>query len=284
VGRALVTGASGFIGRALVDGLVADGWAVVTAGRRPSGVGATVRHVDWSLGDPLGADLAEIDVAFHCASATIAARRDIEAAMRLDVAGTRVLIEQCRGVSPHRSKPLVFVFISSQSSSPQAGNAYGQSKYAIDQMLTEPNEAILRPGLVYDATGTGIYGTALKLIRSIRFLPKFRTKPSIQAIHVDDLVSCLIRVAERHGGGTYCLGSETPLDFVAFCRRLAAREGLRAPLFVPFSGLPTQYLLALAARIGMLSNLHERIAGLIALRPMDTAASLARLGVRLRDF
>jgi nucleoside-diphosphate-sugar epimerase len=282
--HAIVTGASGFIGRAVVGALAAQGWSVVAAGRRPGVTGAAIRELGWSLGQPLAIDLDTIDVVFHCASATIAAARDFESARRLDLAGTRILIDQCRVASGNRPTPILFVFISSQSASPHARNAYGRSKHEIEQLLTGPHEAIVRPGLVYDDARTGVYGTAIALIRRARVLPKLGGASCIQPIHVADLVTCLTRIAERRLSGTFCLGREAALDFVGFCRRAAARENLRSPIFVPFVGILGERLLGLAAKLGLLASLHERVEGLIALQPMPTAADLARLGIRLRDF
>ena len=86
--------------------------------------------------------------------------------------GTRALIEQCRAASRKRTTPILFVFISSQSASLEARNTYGRSKYEIEQMLNEPSEVIVRPGLVYDDARTGIYGSAVKLIGLVRVLPR----------------------------------------------------------------------------------------------------------------
>src|SRR5262249_12917139 len=158
---------------------------------------------------------------------------------------------QCRQISKSRLKPLLFVFISSQSASPAARNAYGRSKYAIEQLLTGPNEVIVRPGLIYDATCTGVYGTAVRLIRFTRIIPKFSTRPCIQPIHVEDLTTCLRCIANLRSVGTFCLGGETPLDFVAFCRRVAERENLPAPFFVPLLGTMSQFFLSLCARAGV---------------------------------
>jgi nucleoside-diphosphate-sugar epimerase len=176
------------------------------------------------------------------------------------------------------------VFISSQSASPEARNIYGRSKYEIEQLLTEPAEVIVRPGLVYDDARTGIYGSAIKFISLVRVLPRVGRGPCIQPIHVADLVACLTQIADRRPGGTLCLGSETPLDFADFCRRGAARENLPCPIFAPLVGATTQWLLGLAAKAGVMASLYERVEGLIALKPMSTAADLARLGIRLRDF
>jgi nucleoside-diphosphate-sugar epimerase len=283
VRRALVTGASGFIGRVLVKELSTNGWSVLSAGRNPSGVSSAISHLDWSLGHPLGNVVTEMDVVFHCASAAISARANMKA-MRLDISGTQLLVEQCRQISETRSAPLLFVFISSQSALPAARNAYGRSKYAIEQLLTGPDEVIVRPGLVYDANSTGVYGTAARLIRFMPVIPKLSSKPCIQPIHVEDLTICLRRIADHRFVGTFCLGDERPLDFFTFCRRVAEKENLPAPFFIPFLGTSSQFFLGLCARAGVLTNLNERVQGLIALEPMETGPSLARLGVRLRNF
>jgi nucleoside-diphosphate-sugar epimerase len=284
VARALVTGASGFIGRLLVEELSTNGWSVVSAGRNRSSINSAISHLDWSLGHPLGDEVAEMDVIFQCASAAISARANVEQAMRLDISGTQLLVEQCRQISKSRSVPALFVFISSQSASPAARNAYGRSKYAIEQLLTGPDEVIVRPGLVYDATGTAVYGTAVRLIQFTRIIPKFSTKPCIQPIHVEDLAICLRCIANLRSVGTFCLGGETPLDFVAFCRRVAERENLPDPFFIPLLGTMSKFFLSVCASAGVLTNLNERVQGLIALEPMETGTSLARLGVRLRNF
>jgi len=281
--RALVTGASGFIGRILVEELLTNGWSVISAGRHRSGVSSAICHLDWSLGHPLGDVITGMDVIFHCASAAISARSDEQAA-RLDISGTQLLIEQCRRISKSRSAPLLFIFISSQSASPAARNAYGRTKYLIEQLLTRPDEVIVRPGLVYGSADSSVYGMAVRLIRFPGVIPKLVTKPCIQPIHVEDLATCLRLIAQLRLVGTFCLGDETPLDFVTFCRHVARAENIRLPFFIPFLGTMSQFFLSLCARAGVLANLNERVQGLIALEPMNSAPSLARLGVRLRNF
>jgi nucleoside-diphosphate-sugar epimerase len=283
VRRALVTGASGFIGSTLVEELSTNGWSVMSAGRHRSSANSAISHLDWSLGHPLGDLVAEMDVVFHCASAAISARANEQATL-LDVSGSRLLLEQCRQISKNRSAPLLFIFVSSQSASPAARNMYGRSKYAIEQLLSGPDEVIVRPGLVYDTIGSSVYAAATRLIRSTRFIPKLTTKPCIQPIHVEDLAICLRLIADLRLFGTFCLGGKNPLNFVSFCRRLAQRENLPAPFFIPFVGTASQFALRLCARAGVLANLNERVQGLIALEPIQTGPSLARLGVRLRKF
>jgi uncharacterized protein YbjT (DUF2867 family) len=54
--KALVTGATGFIGRALVPALRAGGWDVIAASRRPTTLGADAAGVEWRACDLLRAE------------------------------------------------------------------------------------------------------------------------------------------------------------------------------------------------------------------------------------
>jgi len=67
--RALVTGASGFIGGALAGRLLDEGWEVVALGRRPGSTPAGATFVRWALSDPVPRRALEsVDVVFHVAA------------------------------------------------------------------------------------------------------------------------------------------------------------------------------------------------------------------------
>ena len=68
-GRALVTGASGFVGRWLLDALHADGWTITAAGTaRPeaAALGDGGRAAEWVVGDVR--DAAHLTEAFTAAA------------------------------------------------------------------------------------------------------------------------------------------------------------------------------------------------------------------------
>jgi dihydroflavonol-4-reductase len=92
--RALVTGASGFVGRHVVSALVARGASVRAFDRRP----APSSDVEFVAGDVLDADavgraLEGCDALFHLAAVYSYARRDTALMESVNVEGTRVVAE-----------------------------------------------------------------------------------------------------------------------------------------------------------------------------------------------
>jgi dihydroflavonol-4-reductase len=95
--RALVTGAAGFIGSHVVAALVASGAQVRAFDRRAPGdlpAGADFVHGDLLDRDALRRALSGCDAVFHLAALYSYSRRDADAMERVNVEGTRALIEE----------------------------------------------------------------------------------------------------------------------------------------------------------------------------------------------
>ena len=186
MGRILVTGANGFIGRHLCRRLARDGAEVVAAVRRadaPDIDGIAARAVgdigpgtDWT---PL---LAGVEAVVHCAARVHVLKESapdpLAAFRRVNVAGTARLARQAAEAGVDR-----FVFLSSigariaeaaaargTAAGPYQPSPYQQSKWEAEQALTsiaaESGIAtvILRPPLVY---GPGAPGNFRQLRRAI---------------------------------------------------------------------------------------------------------------------
>jgi nucleoside-diphosphate-sugar epimerase len=184
VSRVLVTGATGFVGRAVVAALAADGEEVRAAVRHapeppfPPGV-AVVRHgdlaepVDWT---PL---LAGIDCAVHLAGIAHAGPGIAEERYdRVNHRATEALADAARAAGVAR---LVFISSIRAQTGPAAGHVvserdeprptdpYGRSKLAAERAVARSGApfTILRPVLVY---GPGVKGN-LRALTQLAALP-----------------------------------------------------------------------------------------------------------------
>lgn len=207
--RALVTGASGFIGYALCRELTNRGWEVTAMLRRPQA--GPWRHV---LECDLGRDeidpqhLEGVDTIFHLAGkAHTRARNAAENAEyeAVHVHGTRSLLRAARQAGV-RSCVLLSsvkamgeggeeVWDESTPCSPQ--NPYGGTKLAAERIVLEELPlscpVVLRPTLVYGVESKGNLDLMIRAVRK-GFFPAITFPPNRRSmIHVQDVVqACLL--------------------------------------------------------------------------------------------
>ena len=214
--KVLVTGASGFIGRALCRELGARGAVVTALLRRPS-EGPWSAVVSAELGvSPISADcLAGVDTVFHLAGkAHTRARSDAEVGEyeTVHVHGTRALLQAARQVGVR-----CCVLLSSVKAMGEGGeevwdestpcapqNPYGITKLAAERIILEELPlscpVVLRPVLVY---GPGSKGNLDLMIRAVRrrIFPAISFPPNFRSmIHVHDVVrACLLAATHPCG-------------------------------------------------------------------------------------
>ena len=271
--KVVVTGSNGFIGKCVVEHIRARGWEPIAPGSQ-----------EWRLGMPLPPACDKADAVIHLASALLKANTNLNAASALDMQGTSLLIEQHRDLNT-AGKRKKFIFVSSQSAREDAGNNYGKSKWAIERLLEQENEIVVRPGLVYDSKEGGVFGLFAALCK-LPVVPVLSQKPCIQPIEVHELADALLRiVAAEQPLRCYNLGAPAPLTFTEMIQAVAKRTGRPPPLGVHFPVMPVRVLAALLDfGLGISPPLLERIDGLVAVRPMDTQGSLKVLDMTLESF
>ncbi len=269
----VVTGGSGFIGACVVEHIRAAGMDVI----------APTAH-EWRLGAPLPPACDEADAVIHLACAVLKAGGDRAAASALDVQGTTRLLQQHRALR-QAGKRGSFIFISSQSAREGAGNDYGRSKWAIEVLLDQPEEIVVRPGLVYDHAGSSVFGVFAALAR-LPVLPILSKRACIQPIDAHELAEALLRIGTTVSPmRRYALGAPVALTFAETIRAVAKRSKGRVPLGLPFPAVPVRALAALLDYgLGLSPPLLERIDGLLALRPMETRTSLEAIGLTLANL
>ena len=245
--KALVTGATGFVGSHLVERLLAGGMEVVCLLRRTSdpawlaGLPVEKRTAALEEPDALRQAVAGCDYVFHVAGLTRA--RTARQYLAVNAEGTRRLVEAVADRAPSVRR---FVYVSSlaavgpnpsaepldEAAQPHPIDAYGRSKLAGERIVLAAADrlpvTIVRPPAVYGPRDRNV----LPLFRAARRLGRVPIvgKASKQAtfVHAADLARGIALAAASPAavGKTYFLGSGTytMADVVA---AVAATLGIR---------------------------------------------------------
>lgn len=246
--RALVTGASGFIGGHLTESLVGSGYRVRALVRKTSNLqwlkGFDIELIYGDITDPksLVPAVKGVDYVFHIAGETKA--KDPKIYEMVNYKGTKNLFNVCLKENPRLKK---FVFFSSQAAAgpssslkplkeedpPNPVSAYGRSKLKAEEFLKKSNGLpwiILRPPLIYGPRDpeTLLFFQILKT----------RMRPGIvryfSACYVKDLVRVTILAAESEKvSGIYFIsdGNIYTIDEISLLLgKIMKRKIFRIPL------------------------------------------------------
>jgi len=282
--RLVVTGASGYIGARLVERARQRGCEVVVLGSAPAR--SDVTAVPWRLGEvPRLTAFLGATAVIHLAHDWASDSRHGVAPENANLTGAAILADTARGAGLSR-----FVFVSSTSARPEALNAYGRIKFAIEERLRslpwhDGRIFCARVGLVYGGPERAQYGLMAKLAR-LPALPMVGLRREVQPIHLDEVCDALLALALDRPTWlqTVVIASPVPMTFGAWLRTLRrARHGRHMVL------LPVPIRLALAGcdlskRIPFVPTVErERVLGLAGAAPMPSGDDLAALRLWVRD-
>lgn len=281
-----LTGATGFIGRRLLQVLPAQGYRLRVLLRRPGEIPAEAASA--AIGDlarphNLAEALRGVDVVVHSAGLAHAMSGRPEDDFRtINTEGTLALARAAERAGVRR-----FVFLSSiraqtgpvaeevltEAMTPAPTDAYGRSKLAAEEGLAglALDWVALRPVLVY---GEGVKGNMAALVRLARSpwpLPLGAVRGRRSLLSVDDLASAVDAVIRAPGPlrRPLIVADRRPLTVPEMIAAL--REGLgRGPGLAPVP----EPLLALAARVAGREEAYQRLAGSL----VADAGALTRLG------
>lgn len=245
----LVTGASGFIGQALIRRLAEDGHDVRALARRSETIAAHPRIRPF-VGDML--DAASLDGAaqgmeaiVHLACATgVADQAQVRA---VNVGGTRALLDAARRQGVRR-----FVFVSTISATRRRMGPYGRTKKEGEAMVAHAGLewVTLRPSLVYASAPAGLFATLAGYLRTLPVVPVIGNgRIELDPIHLDDVAEVIAQCVTRSdvAGRTYDLLGPDRVTFDEFLARLAGELGVRKPVLHIPGGLALMMASALGA-------------------------------------
>lgn len=300
----LVTGATGFIGRALTANLLQQGHQVVAAVRhagapldptlRQAVTGDLAGDTDWS-----GA-LRGVDTVVHLAARVHVmndqATDKLAAFRRMNVDATLQLATQAA-----RSGVRRFVFISSigvngaesvaapfsELSVAQPHSPYAVSKHEAELALARLCDSaamelvVLRPPLVYGAGAPGNFATLIKLVGKGVPFPLASVNNRRSMIYIDnlvDLIGLCIR-DPRAANQTFLVADDEAMSVPELISALSAGLGRRARLFACPVGL-----LALLAKLARREQTYQQLCGSLEIDASKARRVLGwRAPVRARD-
>lgn len=273
---ALVTGATGGLGRELVAQLLTAGYRVRASGRDPA-IGAQLRTqfvpADLTVA-PLAPLVSGVDIVFHLAAlsspwGTRAAFRsaNVEATARLLAAARET---GCGGLI-YASTPSIYAEprdrIGLTEDSPVAvrfANDYAATKYAAERMVLMADAAefrtvAIRPRAIVGPHDRALLPRVLRSARHGRFPLPGGGNALIEPTDVRDAAAAFV-AADRHlptaGGNAINISGGNPGSVRALLERLFAQIG-RTPRFV---AVPTGFAMAAASAM-------ERVAALLPGQP-----------------
>jgi nucleoside-diphosphate-sugar epimerase len=203
VERIALTGATGFVGRVVVDQLVAQGKTISALVRNAAkaNLHPSVRIVEGDLANPqaLAELMRDAEVVLHIAGTV----NGISQTSFLDAntAGTLAVV-----AAAHAQKLKRLVFVSSLAATQPELNFYGESKAQAEAVLTRfagvMNIAILRPAAIYGPGDTATLPLLQALMSRIAIIPG-SAEAQFSMVHVEDVARALVDAALSNASGVF---------------------------------------------------------------------------------
>ena len=247
--RVFVTGAGGFIGRALADRYREDGAEVagvdLVADEARGVVGGDV-----SAPGPWQERMAGSDVVIHTA-AIVSNAYDLATSWRANVLGTRTALDAAKKQSVGRFVHISSVRAFSDVDFPDGvdeshpvrtdGNPYVDTKIASEQVVLQAHAAgelsctVVRPGDVYGPGSRPWTILPLEIIRANRFALPAMGRGIFSPVYVDDLLAGLALAAERPEavGQVFTLTGGVGVTCAEFFSHYYRMLGKRGPIRLP---------------------------------------------------
>lgn len=279
--QVLVTGASGFVGSALCESLVGEGFSVKAAVRRmpANPIAGEVISVDLCDQESMTSHLAGVDCVVHLAGRAHVLNDQVQNPLELfRVANVETSLALARSAIAAGVKRFVFVSsigVNGATTSAEAFNensavspvaAYAHSKLEAEVALqalvqgTTMELVVVRPPLVYAASAPGNFARLLSLVEKNIPLPFARLGNRRTMISLGNLVDFLtLTIAhEKASNQLFLISDCQSVSTGQIVEALSVGMGQKARLFY-MPGLLMKFALTLAGKKGIYTQLFSSL-------------------------
>jgi len=215
--RIFLTGATGFIGRALVNELVSRKMGVVCLIRKKEQEKTfkKSKYLDFILGElpeirPIERLFKSSDVVVHLAN--ISDGKNYEEFYKINVEGTRNLVSACEKANISK-----FIFASSTVVFSEFKSPYIETKRLAEEIVknSKLNYIILRPDMVYGKDSKRHIIDLIEEIRNKKLKLIVYGDIKIRPVYVKDIINSIVKSIEEKKlrNRIYNLGSEVPVSY-----------------------------------------------------------------------
>jgi nucleoside-diphosphate-sugar epimerase len=277
-----ITGASGFLGNALVEHFSAKKWQVIGLVRDPlksseSNPRPNVTYEAYDISEPIDATLLRgVDYLVHAAYVKYDGAHP--QALESNLAGAKNILRASRSNKVKRT-----IFISTMSAHEDAISVYGKQKLAIESLFNKPSETIIKAGLIMG--NGGIVKQMADFMQSKHMVPLIAggLQP-LQIVAVSDLVHVIETIFQKDARGTYVIATPQVYTYKSFYDALARRLKVKV-LYIPLPYWLLQSIFRTASALHLPLGVGEdNLKGLQKLQSMDSKKDLAKLGVSLMEL
>jgi len=202
----VITGANGFIGRHLLNKVVASGQRVRALTRTPRGVGPAAGGIDWVVGDISAPDTWNRLVEPGCTVVNLASSQ--EAGTAAAVSATKEMVAACAAAGTSRLVHCSTISVygraagttHTETSPCNPIDEYGRLKLAVEQALFDSVQgrfelAVLRPAAVFGQGGQSLLSLCDDLIGGSRVVNYWRSslfgRRRMHLVPVDTVVAAI---------------------------------------------------------------------------------------------
>lgn len=242
--RILVTGASGFAGSHIIEGLLTAGYSVRGLSRSIPAANRKNSQVDYIVKVDVGdkstmtpAMFKDISAIIHLVG-IIQETKNGQTFQRIHVDGTRNVVEIAKSAGFNGR----FIYMSAIGASADAPAEYSRTKYAAEQIVISSGfpYTILRPSLIMGKDGEFVAQMA-ELVRygGLPVKIPFPVIPvpgsgnnKFQPIYIDDLTACVVKALQDNSTANqiYEIGGATQVSFNELIRGFSHSLKVRKPM------------------------------------------------------